>query len=172
MKAQEWNVTVGSGKDQRKLSVQLESAEGGEYRLRIGSDVTTVRVARSEAGSYSLIDENGRQRSVDIDGTLPDLKLVIDGSDAVSVAVADAQSLQASDSASSAVGEVRAAMPGKVVKVVCKVGDVVKAGQPLLVIEAMKMENELRAMRGGIVKSVLAAAGQRVDQNAPLIILE
>lgn len=171
MKAQEWNVTVGSGKDQRKLSVQLESAEGGEYRLRIGSDVTTVRVARSEAGSYSLIDENGRQRSVDIDGTLPDLKLVIDGSDAVSVAVADAQSLQASDSASSAVGEVRAAMPGKVVKVVCKVGDVVRAGQPLLVIEAMKMENELRAAGGGRVESIAVREGQTVEGGQVLLVL-
>jgi biotin carboxyl carrier protein len=41
-----------------------------------------------------------------------------------------------------------------------------------VLLEAMKMENELRAVRGGVVKSVLAAAGQRVEQNAPLLILE
>ncbi len=171
MKAQEWNVTVGSGKDQRKLSVQLESAEGSLYRLRIGSEVTTVQVVRNEAGSYSLIDDKGRQRGIDVDGMLPDLKLAIDGSDAVAVSVVDAQSLQASDAASSTVGEVRAAMPGKVVKVVCKVGDVVKAGQPLLVIEAMKMENELRAAGGGRVESIAVREGQTVEGGQVLLVL-
>ena len=58
------------------------------------------------------------------------------------------------------------------VDVVVAEGDAIEEGQPVVLLEAMKMENELRAIRGGIVKSVLVASGQRVDQNAPLLILE
>ncbi len=171
MKVEEWNVTVGSGKDQRKLLVQLESAQGGEYRLRVGNEMTTIRAVRSEAGCYSLIDEKGRQRSIDVDGTLPDLKLAIDGCDPIAVSVQDAQTMDASVGASSAVGEVRAAMPGKVVKVLCKIGDLVKGGQPLLVIEAMKMENELRATGEGRVESIAVREGQTVEGGQALLVL-
>ena len=67
---------------------------------------------------------------------------------------------------------ITAPIPGLVVRVLAAEGDAIEEGQPVVLLEAMKMENELRAMRGGIVKSVLVSAGQRVDQNAPLIILE
>ena len=67
---------------------------------------------------------------------------------------------------------ITAPIPGLVVRVLVAEGDSIEEGQPVVLLEAMKMENELRAMRGGIVKSVLVAGGQRVDQNAPLIILE
>jgi biotin carboxyl carrier protein len=67
---------------------------------------------------------------------------------------------------------ITAPIPGLVVRILVKEGDAIEEGQPVVLLEAMKMENELRAVRGGIVKSVLAAAGQRVEQNAPLIVLE
>ncbi len=67
---------------------------------------------------------------------------------------------------------ITAPIPGLVVRVLAAEGDVIEEGQPVVLLEAMKMENELRAMRGGIVKSVLVSAGQRVDQNSPLIVLE
>jgi biotin carboxyl carrier protein len=67
---------------------------------------------------------------------------------------------------------ITAPIPGLVVRVLVAVGDVIEEGQPVVLLEAMKMENELRAMRSGVVKSVIVAGGQRVDQNAPLIILE
>ena len=171
MKVQEWNVTVGSGKDQRKLLVKVEAGEGGEYCLHLGSESTTVRAARVLAGSYSLIDASGRQRSIDIDGTLPELKLTIDGGAPVAVSVADAQSLESAAGQASAVGDIRAAMPGKVVKVLCKVGEVVKLGQPLLIIEAMKMENELRAAGAGKVESIAVREGQTVDGGQSLLVL-
>lgn len=67
---------------------------------------------------------------------------------------------------------ITAPIPGLVVRILVKEGDAIEEGQPVVLLEAMKMENELRAVRGGVVKSVLAAAGQRVEQNAPLIVLE
>jgi len=63
-------------------------------------------------------------------------------------------------------------MPGKVVRVLVKPGDEVKARQGLVVIEAMKMENELRAARDGRVREVAVAEGQSVDAGAMLLVVE
>ncbi len=65
-----------------------------------------------------------------------------------------------------------APIPGLVVKVLVAEGDEIEEGQPLVLLEAMKMENELRALRPGKVKQVKVAAGQRVEQNAVLLVLE
>ncbi|HEX4347969.1 MAG TPA: biotin/lipoyl-containing protein [Vicinamibacterales bacterium] len=64
-----------------------------------------------------------------------------------------------------------APMPGKIVKVLAKPGDRVQARQPLVVIEAMKMENELRAARAGTVTEIHAAEGASVDAGALLAVL-
>ncbi|HTE47849.1 MAG TPA: biotin/lipoyl-containing protein [Gemmatimonadaceae bacterium] len=65
-----------------------------------------------------------------------------------------------------------APMPGLIVRVNATVGDQVQAGQGLVVMEAMKMENELRAQAAGRVKSVLVAPGSIVEKGALLIELE
>lgn len=64
---------------------------------------------------------------------------------------------------------VRAAMPGRVVRVLVAEGDLVEKGAPLVVLEAMKMENEIRATRGGTVESVFVSDGQTVESGADLI---
>jgi biotin carboxyl carrier protein len=69
-------------------------------------------------------------------------------------------------------GALEAPMPGKVIAVRVEVGQEVVLGQELLVIEAMKMENALRAPRAGRVKSVLARAGEMVSPGAVLVELE
>ncbi|MBW7884278.1 MAG: acetyl-CoA carboxylase biotin carboxyl carrier protein subunit [Caldilineaceae bacterium] len=67
---------------------------------------------------------------------------------------------------------VTAPIPGLVVKVLVDTGDAIEDGQPLVILEAMKMENEIRSVRQGIVKSLAVVPGQRVEQNAVLVILE
>lgn len=65
-----------------------------------------------------------------------------------------------------------APMPGMIVRVAVHVGDMVQAGQGLVVMEAMKMENELRATAAGTVKAVLAQPGTAVEKGALLLELE
>lgn len=65
-----------------------------------------------------------------------------------------------------------APMPGLVVRVSVQVGDAVVAGQPLVSIEAMKMENELRSKSAGTVKTILVAAGTAVEKGTVLVELE
>ncbi|MFB3853482.1 MAG: biotin/lipoyl-containing protein [Vicinamibacterales bacterium] len=72
----------------------------------------------------------------------------------------------------SSVVHVLAPMPGRVVRVLVRPGDLVAARQALVVIEAMKMENELRAPRAGRVAEVLAEPGASVDSGRLLVVLE
>ena len=67
---------------------------------------------------------------------------------------------------------VKAPMPGRVTQVAVRPGDQVKAGDPLLVIEAMKMENEFRASVSGTVTDVRAQAGQAVNAGDVLLVIE
>ena len=62
-------------------------------------------------------------------------------------------------------------MAGVVQEILVEPGDEVEAGQVLMVVEAMKMQNDLHARRAGTVKAVYVSEGQRVEQGAPLLVL-
>ena len=66
---------------------------------------------------------------------------------------------------------VKAPMPGGVLKVQVQQGQAVKAGQVLVILEAMKMENEIVAPRAGTVAQIVAAKGASVESGAPLVVL-
>jgi biotin carboxyl carrier protein len=65
-----------------------------------------------------------------------------------------------------------APMPGRIVRVLVAQGASVEAGQGLVVVEAMKMENELRAPRGGCVRQIAVREGQAVEAGALLVVVE
>jgi biotin carboxyl carrier protein len=67
--------------------------------------------------------------------------------------------------------EVRAIIPGRVVSVSVVAGDPVVAGQQLLVVEAMKMQNELRAPRDGVISRVAVGAGQTIDVGDIMLVI-
>lgn len=60
-------------------------------------------------------------------------------------------------------------MPGIILSILVDEGQIVSAGDPLLVLEAMKMENEIHAPRSGMVKKILVRQGSDVRQGTPLI---
>lgn len=67
---------------------------------------------------------------------------------------------------------VRAQMPGKIVKVCTQEGSKVEKGDPLIIMEAMKMENQIRASQGGIVKKVAVSEGATVESGAELVVID
>ncbi|NLE45741.1 MAG: acetyl-CoA carboxylase biotin carboxyl carrier protein subunit [Chloroflexi bacterium] len=69
------------------------------------------------------------------------------------------------------VDEIVAIMPGKVVRMLVQAGQIVQAGDPLCVLEAMKMENELRAVRDSVVTTIHVNPGETVEKNQRLITL-
>ena len=94
----------------------------------------------------------------------------------VEVTVADERSQEtpapaAARPAASGGATLQAPMPGLVVRVAVSVGERVEAGAGLVVVEAMKMENELRAPQSGVVTAVYVAAGAAVEKGAPLVTL-
>ncbi|HEY0780408.1 MAG TPA: biotin/lipoyl-containing protein [Gemmatirosa sp.] len=102
--------------------------------------------------------------------------LTIDGrsyaADAVDERTRAIRDLSAPSAAAAGPAPLVAPMPGLVVRVDVAAGDTVASGQALVVMEAMKMENELRASTAGTVKRVAVAAGTAVEKGTVLIELE
>jgi biotin carboxyl carrier protein len=89
-------------------------------------------------------------------------------------AVDERRELLVGSAAGVAVGrqEIRAQMPGKIVKVLVSVGEQVAAEESLVIIEAMKMENELRSPIDGVVAAVEVSEGDAVETGALLVVVE
>ncbi len=75
-------------------------------------------------------------------------------------------------SAEAGAGAVLAIMPGKIIRVLVEVGQQIEEGQPVCVLEAMKMENELHARQGGTVKAVYVKPGDDVEKDQVLVEIE
>ena len=91
---------------------------------------------------------------------------------AAAPAAAPAASPAAAPAPAAGAGEaVTAPMPGTVLNVKVTQGQSVKKGDILIILEAMKMENEITAPRDGVVSQIVAAKGAAVDTDAPLVIL-
>jgi pyruvate carboxylase subunit B len=79
------------------------------------------------------------------------------------------RSLTAQEGNKASGGELRAPMPGLVLRIQVEPGQVVAAGQPVVALEAMKMENELRATEAGRVRAIAVEPGQAVEKGAILV---
>jgi biotin carboxyl carrier protein len=130
--------------------------------------------AETEPGVFSLLwtDVEGRTRSfrcVTGEGALE-----IDG-EPVEYALYDPRSLRSfGPAAGGASGPraLKAPMPGRIVRLLVQAGEQVEAGKGCLVMEAMKMQNELKAPRAGIIKKVNAVEGETVAAGAVLLVIE
>jgi biotin carboxyl carrier protein len=145
--------------------------------VRIGDHVLALDARTLEPGSYSILVD-GKSYVVEIDGKVPDLTVHLCGH-TVTLNLLDARRKMLAQAAARTAGAVdagptvvRSPMPGKVVKVLIKEGDAVKAGAGVMVVEAMKMENELRAPRDGKIVKVLVREGQAVESGEELAQIE
>ena len=122
---------------------------------------------------------NGRTYEVEVEAgkamLLDEYEAVAPAAPAPAAPVAAAAAAPAAAPAAAVVtgaGEpVTAPMPGTILKVNVKDGQAVKAGTVLVVLEAMKMENESRAPKDGTVTQVVVSKGSTVDTGAPLVVL-
>lgn len=156
-----------------ELSVELED---GRCVLRRGGETLRGEVARLPGGGVSLILENGRQVSGQVfarkRGEVELLRLGASHRIAVAEPLQDRLAHAGAEGAGNGRDEeVRALMPGRVVEVAVIVGARVPAGGLLLVLEAMKMQNEIRSARAGVVTRVEVGAGIAVDRGALLAVI-
>lgn len=149
--------------DQVRIGGQSASARlvdpgtgGNERMLIIGSDVHRVQLrAGANRGQYTLW----------IDGVRFDVEALDERMRAI-------RSLAAATAKPTGPAPLIAPMPGMIVRIHVSEGDTVHPGQGLVVMEAMKMENELRATSAGTVKRILAAPGTAVEKGMVLLELE
>jgi acetyl/propionyl-CoA carboxylase alpha subunit len=166
------------------------------YQVTLGERVLNVRV-RQEGDGWLVRVDDGEERPVHLGtvrgplrwlvvgdrrmelmaGVTEDgVRLALDGLELRAEVIDLARARLASVVGGRATGhtrrELKAPMPGLVVKVLCQAGDAVEAGQPLVVLQAMKMENELSLPRGGTIKSIGAEPGQSVEQGQVLVVVE
>lgn len=161
-------------------AIQIEPLGDGRYAVTRGAAEPAVyiaqRVARGPTGAatWSILPEGGgAQHLIDVEGERPELRVTVGGV-VIPIGVRDELDDAGAQQAAGGGGgpaTLRAPMPGKVVKLLCQVGDKVKAGQGLLVIEAMKMENELRAPSDGVVHEVRTREGASVDNTMILVVV-
>jgi biotin carboxyl carrier protein len=133
-------------------------------RFRLGDGVeAVVDVERPHPGVYSVL-LNGVSYDAYVEETPSGTLVVAIDGQRFEIEVRDPRrwSRQAAGVGGSAVQSITSPMPGKVVRVLVSPGDVVEAGQGIVVVEAMKMQNELKAARDGIVLALPAKEGSTV----------
>lgn len=159
--------------DQGEISIAVEPEGGSTWRVTVGGRVQVIDARLVRPGTWSLLVE-GRSYLIDIDARASGSALIA-GTREMPVELDDARRKQLARAVSGRDvrrGEVvRAPIAGKVVKTLVAVGDEVHAGQSVAVLEAMKMENEIKAERGGTVATVHAIAGRSVETGEPLLTL-
>ena len=151
--------------DPREFDLELISRAGAKPRVRIGQQEIAAEFAPNAAGGGTLTID-GRRYPI----------FGVRRKDSILIAVGPASfEFKSADDSSPrrarglAAPEIVAPMPGKILKVLVREGDLVDAGQPLVVIEAMKMETTLAAESAAIIKRVRVAVGETVDHGAVLI---
>jgi len=154
--------------------VNAAGADSGEFRVVIDGVAYEISARPTDLG-LSIVHRND-QRSVDVAVTertggeyllqlaRATLAVVVDGRRRTRGAAGDA--------AAKGAQRLQAPMPGRVVRVLVKPGDAVTARQGLVVVEAMKMENELAAARDGQVKEVSVTEGQLVEAGRLLVVID
>lgn len=160
----------------RRLHVERRD---GRYQVAVDDRVFIVDPQRAGRDTLSLLVQEGGGAVRSVDATVAvrpgsaTLDVTLDGH-TVPARLVSRFGARAGEGAAAGTGpqHVTAPMPGKVVRLLVAPGDVVAPRQGLVVIEAMKMENELRAARAGRVRAVRVTEGQSVESGALLVLVE
>jgi biotin carboxyl carrier protein len=161
-------VTLGT----REISVDVTPLPGGGFS--VSSDGKAIAVDAAPAGGALSLVIDGQVVDVVLAGSAPDVGFAVFGSSGGATIETDrtrASAARAGSRGGSGQDFVVAPMPGRVVRILVAAGDHVEIGTPMIVVEAMKMENELRAPRGGIVAEIRVAEGASVEANTVLVVL-
>jgi len=162
----------------RLRTISIERTTAGFYRAIVDGHPRVIDGAR--VGSFGLsllfdgVDGSSRNVQVAPGSERGELLIGVDGKSVSAVLNGRRTGRAAADGGSQADGEqtLVAPMPGRIVRLLVARGDEVAARQPIVVVEAMKMENELRSPKTGRVKEIAVGAGDSVEAGRVLAIIE
>jgi biotin carboxyl carrier protein len=159
---------------QTQVAVDVEEAGEGRLVLTVDGQRHEVDALPLDHGAVSLLLDS-QVYDVEFDDVGEEVLVLVRG-DSFRVDVADERALRLRAGAATFQVEgkvtVTAPMPGKLVRLLVKVGEVVAEGHGLVVVEAMKMENELKSPKAGTVTEVFVREGATVEANAKLLTVE
>jgi biotin carboxyl carrier protein len=151
---------------------QVEFARAGDrFECRIDGRVIDADVAEISSGIYSILI-GGRSLEVHVEARGQSLRIT-SGTREFVASVIDPRSYRKGAGSILAEGrqQVTAPMPGKVIRVLVNAGDTVKAGQGIVVVEAMKMQNEVKSPKAGTIEKLLVGEGQPVNAGDALAVV-
>jgi biotin carboxyl carrier protein len=163
--------------DGEKFALEVKR-EGGRVSAEVGGRLYELEAREVGAGEYLLIHEGrvyecrvGAEQGASGRGSLR----VSVGAHEYGVQLTDPKHLRGAGAGAGEQGgraQVKAPMPGKVVRVLVEAGQAVEAGQGLVVVEAMKMQNELKSPKSGTVAELRAESGSTVNAGDVLVVIE
>ncbi|MBI3758632.1 MAG: biotin/lipoyl-binding protein [Deltaproteobacteria bacterium] len=159
--------------DGAEHQLEVEELTAHTLRIKLGESQFDLDVHRVGRSSYSILVNN---RSFDFDVVREGEELLVASrGGAARVTLVDAARKSRNAGArplAAGKASLKAMMPGRVIHVLVNVGDEVAAQQGLLVVEAMKMENEIKAPKAGKVVEIKVKPGQTVEKGELLLVVE
>jgi len=161
--------------DGNSSNVKLISRENDRYRISIDDEIYEVDLVEVEKGVYSIIHKNKSFNVELTPGSKPKTYTINTLYNSYDIEILDAEAKYMKNHKSDDLDDdsaISSPMPGKVVKVLVKKGDKVKAGETVIIISAMKMESEYKVKKDRVIVDVLVKDGDTIDGNQPLIIID
>ncbi len=160
--------------DDKEYKIDINNIVENKFAVELNGKKIEVDLIHSEHSLYSLLI-NGKSYEVNLNNKNGDCSIHINGEHYhISIVNEKKKSKIKKTGFDDTAGKqvINASMPGKVIKVLIKEGDDVEDGQGLIVLEAMKMENEIEAPRKGKITSILVNEGDTVEGGVKLLIIE
>ena len=160
----------------RIANVELLSEEGSKITIMVDDHQYDIDLHQVEKGVYSVLFK-GRSFNVELIETDHAKKYSVNTfyhSYDAEIIDAESKYLQARNAGDQAEAEstISSPMPGKIVKIPVNKGDEVKKGDTIIIVSAMKMESEYKAMKDGIVKDIFVKEEDTIDSNQALVFIE
>ncbi|HSE89466.1 MAG TPA: biotin/lipoyl-containing protein [Candidatus Binatia bacterium] len=159
---------------EQTYTVEIEEIGKSLYRVSVEGNEFLVDGKKTGRTNYSLIVDN-RSFEIEVDNAEDEYRVLVDGRN-YHVNLVDERRIRVggtqSDVQLQGRQRVSVPMPGKVIEVLVSEGDNVEKGQGLVIVEAMKMENEVRSPIAGEVKEIKVKPGDAVEGGAVLVIIE
>lgn len=158
----------------KTITVEIEEVGRFQFRLLIDGKERFVDAHRTEPCVYSILID-GRSYEVDVTQNGEDFAVNVEGeTHLMNVVDQKRKALRriVPHQSSSGIQIIKAPMPGRVIRILKRKGEKVSKNQGLIVVEAMKMENELKANGDGVVKEVFVKEGETVEAGQKLLEVE
>ncbi len=141
-----------------------------EYKIKVNGTNYAVTIDDLDE-SKATVSVNGQAYHVEVEGMAakPRTSKIVQKAVPTSTTIPTTPTPRPASSATGEGAPVKSPLPGVVLDVLVKEGDVVKVGQKLMILEAMKMENNIESDRDGVVKSIVARKGDSVLEGDVLI---